>query len=254
VCTEVFVMSESVPIDRRVWRKVARLVTERYENPRRRKSIEKIARRYLSGETCAAIAEDVGLTAERVRQILRHLGISRLQGGVSLRTRRRLRAELADKERRSERHAQRYYRCTREEVEDVIREWRAMSAAHRRLPHWAPRSPLHRFRVFCASLGRTRGRPVTITLPEWWAMWKDSGHWSTYGRGRNSHRMRVRRPDRPVDARNLEIVASSEALVAPRLRSSSGRRRTTAPRASKAKVRTSSTARARLKTRRSRSR
>ncbi len=222
-------MSEIVPIDQRVWRRVERIIDTRYEDPKHQKRIQKIAQHYLAGKTCAAIAENVGVTAERVRQILRGLGIKRQQGGVSLRTRRRMQAQEAEKLRKFERLARRYYHCTNEEVEAVIRAWRALSAAHRKLPHWAHRSPLHRFRVFHASL-KNRHRTVTLTLPEWWALWEESGHWTTYGRGRNKHHMEVRHPERPVDVRNLVVVASSDPTSSPSSRSAAPRRGATAKR------------------------
>ena len=203
-------MNKIVSIDGRVWRRVSRIIDERYEDPKRRKGIQKIARRYLSGGTCTAIADEVGLTAERVRQILRALGISRLQGGVSLRTARRQLLQDKERLRKLERTARRNYRCSHEEVERVLAEWRAISPAYRRLPHWSHRSPLHRFRVFYASASRNRRRPVALTLPEWWTVCKDSGHWKNYGRGRRRHQMEVRNPTRPVDVRNVLVTSSFE--------------------------------------------
>ena len=203
-------MNKIVSIDGRGWRRVSRIIDERYEDPKRRKGIQKIARRYLSGGTCTAIADEVGLTAERVRQILRALGISRLQGGVSLRTARRQLLQDKERLRKLERTARRNYRCSHEEVERVLAEWRAISPAYRRLPHWSHRSPLHRFRVFSASASRNRRRPVALTLPEWWTVWKDSGHWKNYGRGRRRHHMEVRNPTRPVDVRNVLVTSSFE--------------------------------------------
>ena len=203
-------MNKIVSIDGRVWRRVTRIIDERYEDPKRRKGIQKIARRYLSGGTCTAIADEVGLTAERVRQILRALGISRVQGGVSLRTARRQLLQDKERLRKLERTARRNYRCSHEEVERVLAEWRAISPAYRRLPHWSHRSPLHRFRVFHASASRHRRRRVALTLPEWWAVWKDSGHWKNYGRGRRRHHMEVRNPTRPVDIRNVLVTSSFE--------------------------------------------
>lgn len=237
-------MNSIVSIDGRVWRRVSRIIDERYEDPRRRKGIQKIARRYLSGGTCTAIADEVGLTAERVRQILRALGISRLQGGVSLRTARRQLLQDKDRLRKLERTARRDYRCSHEEVEKVLAEWRAISPAYRRLPHWSHRSPLHRFRVFYASASRNRRRPVALTLPEWWTVWKDSGHWKNYGRGRRRHHMEVRDPTRPVDVRNVLVTSSLETAKSS-VRRPSTRRKAVAKAARKVKTAARTTARKR---------
>lgn len=219
-------MTEFVPIDRRIWRRVSRLIeSEGGDDPRYRKRLEKIARGYLSGKTCAAVSEEVGITAERVRQILRGLGITRLQGGVSLRTLRRRSAQEAARRRKREQVAQRYYRCTHAEVEKVIAEWHALSPAYRHLPHWRHSSPLHRFRAFYLSLRKRLGRTPEITLPDWWAVWRDSGHWKAYGRGRNKYHMEFRDISRPFDARNLVVKPSGSVTdaVASASRKPSGR-------------------------------
>lgn len=213
-------MTELVPIDGRVWRRVARLIETRYQDePRTRRRIEKIAKGYLSGLTCTRLSSDVGLTSERVRQILRHLGIKRTQGGVSLRAVRKRTVHAHERRRKQERLARRDYGCSYEDVERVISEWRALSPAYRKLPYWKHSSPLPRFRTFVESLRRRMRRPIELTLPEWWAMWRDSGYWKLYGRGPHAYHMEVRHPDRPITPRNLVIVPHRPQVSTPAKRS-----------------------------------
>ena len=132
-------------------------------------------RRYLAGETLEEIGRSAGCTRERVRQVLAKLGVNPRQGGRSKKAidKRLAAAERLQKARDARCALQ--YGCTWAEAFEINGAKPATSGNSR-----AP----------CAAFfqqkrsAQNRGIGWEITLPEWWAIWQESGRWKERGRGK----------------------------------------------------------------------
>lgn len=134
------------------------------------------AERYRKGETLDAIGKSAGITRERVRQILKPLGIKREHGGRAiislLNFRGKREKKLASSEHR-ERSCLRRYGITLAQYNDHVSEWGASTN---------PRSPLRRF-IEQRRNANKRGIEWQFTFAEWWSIWQESGKWEQRGRG-----------------------------------------------------------------------
>lgn len=130
---------------------------------------------YRDGKTLHEIGAQYGVSREYVRQQLAKLGMTKIDGGASLRTLRNtgakvdaLRAMAAKKEART--FGKWGMSC--EQLKEICS-----------LPRSHPKHPLTAYR-YQRRNSVTRGIPWEISFAEWWRIWQESGHWHERGRGK----------------------------------------------------------------------
>ncbi|MHB1642171.1 MAG: sigma factor-like helix-turn-helix DNA-binding protein [Acidithiobacillus sp.] len=179
---------------------------------------------FLSGMTLQEVGDTVGLTRERVRQILRDRGINRYQGGMSLR------AVVRRKEKETLRRANEKQR-EKEHLAD-LEQWSVrvlgVPLAEAFLLNGEPFTIK---RVHCANqnqniyqkyLGVKRQRQIKkpneryLTLREWYEIWTASGHWEN---GPNPGWVLVRNDaNKPWSVENAQIVRQGSWMKGKRWR------------------------------------
>lgn len=127
---------------------------------------------YRQGMTLAEIGLRFGITRERVRQRLALAGVSRLEGGEAVRVALRRAMKLDALRKTRDASAMRTYGCSYADLM-MINGGLAKSA------------PGSACRAYIAQRCNAwaRGIEWSITLPEWWKVWQDSGRWAERGRG-----------------------------------------------------------------------
>ena len=140
------------------------LVKSKISKPETR--TDDIVTAFRSGLTLHQVGEQHNITRERVRQILKKLGVPTTEGGARLRGQRR------EEKRASDVNARCYekYGLTRAEWEMVGEPGRRAYREQRRTSFY-------------------RGIKFTLTLAEWWAVWQQSGKWEQRGRGGKNYCM-----------------------------------------------------------------
>lgn len=144
---------------------------------------------FSDGRTMQEIGLHLGLSRQRVHQVLAERGFDTSEGGAKVAWAQR-RADIdAERERAChERHG-----CSREEL-------RAIKPSAR-LAFRKQREHVQR-----------KGIVFALKLGEWWMLWQQSGHWKQRGRARNKYVM-TRRADGPLSAANALICKLSEAAA-----------------------------------------
>lgn len=154
---------------------------------------------YRGGQTLEQIGQAYGVTRERVRQIIGAAGLSRKDGGTHIKSIRR------NERKRMARHAKRdkqmleFYGCTYAEaltINDLAPISRVGSTAQ----------------LFARQrqTAKNRGIEWAITLPEWVAVWRDSGKWEARGRGRDGYCMARHGDTGPYAVGNVYITTIAE--------------------------------------------
>lgn len=119
-----------------------------------------MAAKYRAGLTLQEIGDEHGISRERVRQLLAEIGVSRFEGGISIR------AAHAEEERAAKRRA-RYmekYGMTPEE-------------------YFATPSKARVAYVHQRKNAEKRGIAWGFKFVDWWRIWEVSGKWPMRGRG-----------------------------------------------------------------------
>lgn len=159
------------------------------------------ADRYRAGETLNQIAATAGCTREWVRQVLKKAGVSRKEGGVTVRAARRIESE------RAERAALAIAKRARQEA-----AFNAAGTSRGALNAW-PGNTWHRphpWAVFYyqRAAAKNRGIAWEFTFPEWWGVWERSGKWTRRGRRASAGDYVMARfgDTGPYNAQNVEIA------------------------------------------------
>ena len=129
-----------------------------------------------NGATLQQIADVVGLSRERVRQILKVIGVDPSTGGRAIRGLLSSHSHISEENRKQRKREQlifERYGITLELFELFSKEYGRASL---------PSSPLHKYRSQKTNATH-RGIEWNITLAEWWRIWQLSGHWQQRGRG-----------------------------------------------------------------------
>ena len=130
-----------------------------------------ICRCYLSGKTLSAIGGEYSLSRERVRQIIRRVGISAEDGGQAIRRRK------AEKEKGIS--MTRGLGCTPEQRAELLNIGKEMM--ERGISKY--KTPIFAFRTQRQAAKR-RGIGWELTLWEWWTIWLSSGKFPERGPGK----------------------------------------------------------------------
>jgi len=132
---------------------------------------EEIERRYRQGETLQEIGLSLDLTRERVRQILRDLGVDPMAGGAAIRRFLHVDKKIEQVrkcESRREQHARKFWGVS---AADCV--------AIKQMYGYRPfRSYMQQRRN-----AKVRGIEWGMSFREWWWFWQDSGVWGNRGRG-----------------------------------------------------------------------
>lgn len=135
---------------------------------------ERMTEMFKAGDTQQKIAEEFGISRERVRQLLKKAGLTGKDGGqhVSAQARRE------ERKLKKDQMTMAWLGCTEEQHRAVRELGSAMMAAgapNGRVPMNAYNS--QRFNA------RKRGVAWNMTFWEWWTIWQESGKWEQRGRG-----------------------------------------------------------------------
>lgn len=167
--------------------------------PGTQKRLEDIARAYRAGHTLQEIGECYGISRERIRQLLKKLGINGKDGGSHIKavTNKQLRA--SDSYEKKHTRILNFYGCTAEEME----------ALNEGLQVSDPRSLAMAYRNQMRSAD-SRAIEWKFTFPEWVRVWVESGLLEKRGRGADCYCMSRRGDVGPYSVENVRIITHSE--------------------------------------------
>lgn len=152
---------------------------------------------YRAGRTLEEIGAAYCLTRERVRQILRQRGVTRIDGGARIKAFLRVvkeREKLRNKAERKERWARNLFGCS-------LTEYLSLGRWHKK------NTPAGRFFDQRRNAKR-RDIEWRLTLPQWWLLWQESGHWEA--RGRSGYVMSRFGDSGPYSIENIQIITSQQ--------------------------------------------
>jgi hypothetical protein len=149
---------------------------------------QQMAAMYRQGITCEKIGQQYGITRERVRQLLKKVGLSRIDGGIH----RSASAKLARKTGAMELRVRQKWGID-------LATWRT----HRK------DGSLQRFAHQRCSAG-SRGIGFHLTFPEWYSIWESSGRLGLHGRGKSFYCMSRIRDDGAYEMGNVHIQSCVE--------------------------------------------
>lgn len=169
----------------------------------------RMAELYRSGKTLEQIGVEYGVTRERVRQVLKPLGLSRKDGGVAVRYGERWRSETELRQRR-------VVEAQAKRDATVLRHFGCDYATARTLNNGAPfKQPGTRAEAFFRqkrSAGQ-RGIDWCMTFPEWCRVWDESGKVALRGRGRGRYCMSRKGDAGPYSVGNVRIITNEENIA-----------------------------------------
>lgn len=154
---------------------------------------------YRGGLTLDAIGRKFDVTRERVRQVLAKQGMTRLSGGVHQRSIAWSMNQQKARDARWDEQTLAFYGCTSallKELNDGPSRTSKGCAAFRYT---------HQRKT-----AQNRGIEWKITFPEWFRIWKESGHWEERGRGRNGYVMARYGDSGPYSPENVEIITANQ--------------------------------------------
>lgn len=135
---------------------------------------------YKSGKSLAEVGSQFGVSRERVRQIVSGLGVSKLEGGATIRsftnTRDKVEA-LRAKDEREESHIRSLWGMSLDDYKAHIAEHGTSTKST---------SPMRKY-IQHRSSAKKRGIGWDFNFAQWWQVWQDSGKWSERGRGPGYH-------------------------------------------------------------------
>jgi DNA-binding CsgD family transcriptional regulator len=162
---------------------------------------EKMIALYREGKTLEEIGLAYGLTRERVRQILAKCGVTKQQGGRSLRARTRDAMRVEKRRAKRDANALETYGCdydTAVSLNDGL----------------GLRGEGTKSRFFTQQRlsAKNRGIEWKLTFPEWCAFWQDSGKWDLRGRGKGHYCMSRFLDSGAYELGNIKICSNEENI------------------------------------------
>ncbi len=165
--------------------------TRKGSEARERRNTE-MADLFKSGRTLTEIGELYSVSRERVRQVLKGMGIVRKDGGQYIRS--VLRGNK--REKASDELKQTRVGCTNEQWD----YYRSMNEDYKKIPLF--------FYFVQKSNAKSRGICWDLTINEWWYTWNESGKWKERGQGK--YVMARHGDDGGYTMGNVYITTSSE--------------------------------------------
>lgn len=126
-----------------------------------------IATAFVCGVPMAEIGEEIGLTRERIRQILRGFGLSSEDGGFQIQRHLQELSNMRERERHLNRRCREMYGCDCATVRAINGELAPIGRS----------GPCYSYRQLRRN-ARRRGIEFSLTLSEWWDCWASSGRWN----------------------------------------------------------------------------
>lgn len=174
---------------------------------------DRIVALFASGKTTSELGSRYHVSDERIRQIIHAAGLDRTSGGASVRHQKRLKAKDSKRIKRKARTAK-YYGCDYEEMlriraefdggGDPVFAFREQRRAQRK---YAPRTPW------------------TLTLSQWWSVWKASRAWRYRRWMLGDYGMKRIDPKKGWVAGNVSIVRVKSKRRTASSKSQAGERR-----------------------------
>ena len=154
---------------------------------------------YTAGETLQQIGDRYGITRERVRQLIKQVGLAGKDGGQAAKSRAVAFLRAAKGRERRDERTQPIYGCGYQEL--IRLNGGLIKSAHG--------SPAHRY-LFQRKNAQIRGIGWEITFPEWIGLWNESGHWSERGQGRSRYCMARFNDEGPYKLGNVYITTCAD--------------------------------------------
>lgn len=161
---------------------------------------QEICTRYAAGETLAAIGRSLDISSERVRKILKKVGLNKTNGGLAVRNRNKpARPPVAP-------YCVRIYGCAADEL--------ARFKLAERQAFLQQRTNVKR-----------SDTPWLLTLPQWMELWTRSRKWRERGQGPRKYGLSRVNPAEPYSSGNVRVVRNYDSAIAGRNRKSAANRR-----------------------------
>lgn len=161
-------------------------------NPER---VERMAAMYRAGQTLQQIGSQYSITRERVRQLIKRVGLTGKDGGIAEASRPNKALRAARRIVRLDRRCLRVYGCTHAEFV-LLNEGRRLKDV----------GSLARAYKQQRSTAGFRGIEWEMTFPEWVKVWRDSGHLAERGRTGESYVMARFADAGPYSVANVYIT------------------------------------------------
>lgn len=163
-----------------------------------------LVEQHASGKTLQEIGAEYGVSRERVRQILASLGVSRMDGGGTIKCFKKI-GDKVDVARAKAVRQEAYWRAIWDmSLDDYgahVSEYGSSLVAS---------SPMHKY-VRQRGNARKRGIGWNFTFPEWWGVWQESGKWPERGLGKDLYVMaRYGDGDVPYSVGTVYICTQSQ--------------------------------------------
>jgi hypothetical protein len=155
-----------------------------------------ICERYKSGETQRSIGSDLGLTGNRIGQILALNGLSHKDGGH--------RVVIAKNALQKNKRREEFFLNVRGCTEEQWRYLRGMNKDYHKTPLIA-----HKIQKNNA---KKRGIPWELPMWEWWRIWRDSGKWEKRGRCDGEYVMARIGDTGSYSTQNVEIIKCNQNI------------------------------------------
>ncbi len=149
---------------------------------------------YLQGETLQQIGDFYGISRERVRQVLKKIGITGKDGGSTVRAKKRAETQLLKRRK----NVLLKWGCTLEQYEYL-----------RSLNRDYTKTPIYKYAQQRRG-AKNRGIGFYLTLWQWWEIWQKSGKYSRRGREYDQYVMCRYMDDGPYEVGNVFIATASE--------------------------------------------
>ncbi|MDP9651914.1 sigma factor-like helix-turn-helix DNA-binding protein [Paraburkholderia caledonica] len=150
--------------------------TSRKRGPMQSPDAESRARQmidaYTAGLSLEKIGEIHGVTRERVRQIISKRGVTRFDGGPSIRAEAKKATRAFRIAANRDERSMRVYGCLYAGLEALLGKGVQPTS------NKATKAYVHQKRN-----SAKRGIKFSLTFPQWWAVWQKSGKWEQRGRG-----------------------------------------------------------------------
>lgn len=160
-----------------------------------------ICERYRTGETLASIGQSYGVSAERVRKIVKRFGLDKRNAGLAIRN-----SQSARKQKKAP-ASLRVYGCSALELDAVPLEQR------------------HAFLQQRTNVKRAASVSWELSLIEWVGIWNQSEKWDQRGQGPSKYGLSRINLNGPYCVDNVQIATNHESAMRGRGLKSAVRRR-----------------------------